>query len=205
LGLGENEVKSIARRTSGGYERSVKGSLALGMAILVAAAGVACLKLPVGGPSDGGSGGSSSTGGSGSGGWDSDVPVCAKLFEGACEQPSYEYYLQLCENEDSNSVADILDCVVPQCLSTADQAPAECIQLAVEDEQNAYVSALIYDLESLCGSQLDNAQVRVVAIHAACIDSVDRLEALTSCLSGVYCNQITDCLTDEDVAPWWED
>lgn len=185
--------------------RSVQASRVLGIASLLACTGVACLKLPIGGPSDG-SGGSSSTGGSGTGGgWDSDIPVCAELFEGACEQPSYEYYLQLCENEDSNAVADILDCVVPRCQSTADEAPAECIQLAVEDEQNAYVAALMYDLESLCGSMLDSAPVRVVGIHAACIKDVDRLEALTNCLSGVYCNQITDCLTDEDVAPWWED
>jgi len=173
------------------------------MAILVAATNMACLKLPVGGGD--GSGGSSSTGGSGSGGgWHSKNPVCDDSFEGACEQPSYEYYLKLCENEDSKAVANILECVVPRCQSTADSAPAECLQLAIEDEQNAYVAALVYDLESLCGSKLDNAQVRVVAIHAAVIKNVDRLEALTRCLNGVYCNQITDCLTDEDVAPWWD-
>jgi len=172
----------------------------------LAVANSACLKDPFGGPS-GGSGGASGTGGSGSGGRpDSDVPACAELFDDACElQPSYNYYLALCENESAQAVVDILDCVVPYCLSPVDAGTEECIQLAVEDEQNAYVASLMYDLESLCGSQLDNPQVRVVGIHAASISHVDHLEALIECLSGVYCNQIVDCLTEPEVAPWWED
>jgi len=184
----------------------VNGARAIVLVSLLAGAGVACLKLPGGGPSDGSGGSGSGGGGNGSGGRpSSEVKVCAQLFDDACEEPSYEYYLGLCENENATTVVDIADCFVPNCWSPIAEAPASCIQLAVEDEQNAYVAALMYDLESLCGSQLDNPQVRVVAIHAASISHVDRLEALTECLSSVYCDQIADCLVDPEVSPWWED
>jgi hypothetical protein len=170
---------------------------------LLVALSVACLDLPTGGGGGpaGETGGSPSTGGRSS----SDVPVCAALFDGACEQPSYEYYLALCENENAGTVVDILDCVVPDCKTPVDAGTEFCIQLAIEDEQSEEVSSLMYDVESICGSQLDNAQVRVVYIHAASINDRDRLLALADCLSRSYCTEIVDCLTEPEVAPWWED
>jgi hypothetical protein len=164
---------------------------------------VACLKLPSGGggPSDEGTGGSPGTGGRPG----SDVAACAQLFDDACEQSAYDYYLQLCENENAGSVVDILDCAVPKCLTPADESTAECIQLAVEDEQDEDVASLMYDVESVCGSQLDNTAVRIVAIHAASINKHERLVALAECLAQVYCTEIVNCLTEPEVAPWWED
>jgi hypothetical protein len=180
----------------------------LSLALLVLGGAVGCVKLDQGGggPSSDGSGGTDGTGGSsGTGGRPhSEIPACAALFDDACEkQPTYDYYLQLCENEDSSAAAAILDCVVPGCKSPLDESTAMCVQLATQDEQSGAVSSLMYQVESLCGSQLDNPDVRVVYIHAASIKVADRLQALTDCLSGVYCNQITKCVTDPDVAPWW--
>ncbi len=182
--------------------------VSMSIASILVGANAGCLKLSEDGPSQSGSGGSQGTGGStGSGGRraDSDVPTCAALFDDACEQPSYVYYLALCENENSSTVVYILDCVVPDCRTPVDQDTASCIQLAVQDKQSEDVASLMYDLEALCGSQLDSAQVRVVGIHAASIDHHDRLVALTACLSNSSCSEIVDCLTDPEVAPWWED
>jgi len=164
---------------------------------------VACLKLPSGG----GGGDGASTGGSpGTGGRpSSEIPACAKMFDDACEQSAYGYYLELCENENSSAVVDMLDCAVPKCLTPADESTAECIQLAVQDVQNEDAASLLYDVESVCGSQLDNTAVRLVSIHAAAINKHERLVALADCLSSVYCTEIVNCLTDPEVAPWWMD
>jgi hypothetical protein len=179
------------------------------LALLFLATAVGCLKLDQdgGGPSSDGSDGSGGTdgGSSGTGGRPSSIiPACAALFDDACDdQPTYDYYLQLCENEDSSAAASILDCVVPDCLTPLDDRTAECVQLATEDEQSGAVSSLMYTVESICGSQLDNADVRVVYIHAASIKVAERLQALDECLYGVTCDKITTCVTDPDVAPWW--
>lgn len=169
---------------------------------ILACACVACPALGLGGGPSQGAGGSPGSGGSRP---VSDVPACQALFEDACNHSTYEYYLELCENENSGALSDILDCAVPDCLSPLDDSTGECIQLAVEDEQSEDVASLMYDVESICGSQLDNEQVRVVYVHAAVINDDERLIALAACLSSVYCPQIADCLTDPEVAPWWDD
>lgn len=170
----------------------------------------ACLRLPGGGQAgDDGSGGSNGSGGSsGSGGsLSSDVKVCDDLFEGAekCEQPDYQFYLKLCENEDSQIVADVLSCVVPRCWTpAAPNTEAPCIQNAIQDASDDDVAAFVYFLESACGSQLDSWPVRTVLVHAVSIKSTARLAALEECVAAVSCNDIVGCLQEPDVSPWWK-